>query len=343
MHYLSALKCFVSKIMNRLFYFSGLYYLFYKLYRKPGVYILCYHRLVERRKEKVKSRVSVDINQFKKQVAYFSSNFRVISMNKAASILMSRRSIDKDSIVFTFDDGYRDNLELGYDVFVKYNLKPIIFLTASNIENQEYLWPDMIREAVYKTECNTVSINWNEFGLNARLNTLSQKTKFVLALIKEVKEFDEQQKYDFIKYLCYELGVAIPSKCDVMLKWENFSMASLKGIYIGSHTMSHPVLSKITQVEAKKQICDSKLLIQNRTGRKVCHFAYPNGRKIDYTKSIVDMLKPEYETAVTTVPGINYPGADPYELKRIVITCEMGLLDIKVKMLLAKLRNDKKG
>jgi peptidoglycan/xylan/chitin deacetylase (PgdA/CDA1 family) len=46
---------------------------------------------------------------------------------------------------------------------------------------------------------------------------------------------------------------------------------------IGAHTLTHPVLSLCSEEEARREIQDSKIAIENALGRPVWAFAYPFG------------------------------------------------------------------
>ena len=83
---------------------------------------------------------------------------------------------------------------------------------------------------------------------------------------------------------------------------------------IGSHTLSHPFLTKISPAQAQEEISASRKKLEDLFGRPIRHFCYPYG---DWTEPIRDMVASAgYATACTTNPGINAPGVSPFELKR---------------------------
>lgn len=85
------------------------------------------------------------------------------------------------------------------------------------------------------------------------------------------------------------------------------------GIEIGSHTLSHPDLSKISVNKAHSEIFDSKKALEDIIGKPVISFCYPSGK---YNDSVIENVKSAgYSYAVTTNGGT----ADfnkPYELSR---------------------------
>jgi peptidoglycan/xylan/chitin deacetylase (PgdA/CDA1 family) len=86
------------------------------------------------------------------------------------------------------------------------------------------------------------------------------------------------------------------------------------GFEIGAHTLTHPRLSTIAQIEAKNEIEGSKKKLEDLFGVHVKHFAYPWG---DYNDAVVDLVREAgFETACTGDPGVVYYGVDPFRLGR---------------------------
>jgi peptidoglycan/xylan/chitin deacetylase (PgdA/CDA1 family) len=85
---------------------------------------------------------------------------------------------------------------------------------------------------------------------------------------------------------------------------------------IGSHTLTHPFLTRLSLAEAKEEISASKRKLEDRFGRPVRHFCYPYG---DWNPAVRDLvIAAGYETACTTEFGVNTKDTPPFELKRIL-------------------------
>lgn len=62
-----------------------------------------------------------------------------------------------------------------------------------------------------------------------------------------------------------------------MLSWKQIQEMSACGISFGAHTVSHPVLSTLSNSEIIDEIVSSKKIIENYVGYKVLIFSYPFG------------------------------------------------------------------
>ena len=88
------------------------------------------------------------------------------------------------------------------------------------------------------------------------------------------------------------------------------------GHEIGSHTLTHPFLTRLSLVKAREEICASKKKLEDRFGRPIRHFCYPYG---DWNLAVRDLvIAAGYGTACTTEFGVNTKATPPFELKRVL-------------------------
>ncbi len=87
------------------------------------------------------------------------------------------------------------------------------------------------------------------------------------------------------------------------------------GHEIGSHTLTHPWLTRLSSVLAREEISASKKKLEDRFGVAIQHFCYPYG---DWSPAVRDLVEAAgYHTACTTEPGLNTAETDPFALKRL--------------------------
>src|SRR5262249_51326431 len=117
-----------------------------------------------------------------------------------------------------------------------------------------------------------------------------------------------------------------------MLGWDEIRKMSKQGISFGAHTITHPVLGGLSTAQLQDEIGGSKKTVEDRLQSPVRHFAYPFGKYADFdcsTKKIVQAFG--FSTAVTTITGVNGPGQDPLELKRVSLDePDRGLFGLKL-------------
>ena len=98
------------------------------------------------------------------------------------------------------------------------------------------------------------------------------------------------------------------------MDWGEIRGAQEVGMSFQSHTVSHPILTRIPPEEARREIEDSKVILEQGLGRPVHAFAYRGGHYNEVIQRLV--REAGYDCAVSTQPGVNSPGVDRYALKR---------------------------
>ncbi|MGQ9682803.1 MAG: polysaccharide deacetylase family protein [Anaerolineae bacterium] len=99
------------------------------------------------------------------------------------------------------------------------------------------------------------------------------------------------------------------------LSWEQAALMLANGMEIESHSVSHPDLRKLTQVELEQEIAGSRRSIEEHLNVPARFFCYPSGR---YDKRVMAALRAAgYWGATTTAGGIVQTTGELFELKRV--------------------------
>jgi len=103
-----------------------------------------------------------------------------------------------------------------------------------------------------------------------------------------------------------------------LMNWEEIKRVYKEGIEIGSHTLTHPFLTKIPKEMAKTEIQDSKKILEDMLSAEITCFCYPYG---DYNGTIRDLvIEAGYKYAFTTKEGSLEQSDNFYEIKRVMIS-----------------------
>ena len=93
-----------------------------------------------------------------------------------------------------------------------------------------------------------------------------------------------------------------------------------KGFEIGSHTIEHPILTRIPEEGLDQELRGSKLAIEEQIGGNCRCFAYPNGKEEDISKTITERVEQAgYDFAFTTMEQFCSRSESPFQLGRISI------------------------
>lgn len=281
--------------------------------RRAAAQILIYHRVNDQR-DPYFGGVPVEV--FRRQMEYVASRYRVLRLSDLVRGLRAG-SVPENAIAVTFDDGYRDNYLHAFPILRATSVPATIFLATSAVGSRRQLWHDDVFSAFRETRASTLE-PVGRARIRGSLATVEERLRVQHRFLAHIRTLDEMERTNAILRLRDALGVGPPRETPgLMLQWDEVQAMSREGIEFGSHTATHPILSRMGRNQAEREIVDSKRVLEERLGTTVEGFAYPNGTAADFTAETKALLRDAgYTYAVTTIHGSNDPEIDRFELRR---------------------------
>lgn len=286
--------------------FGGIYLLKWLLRRKKVLIVFNYHNFSNYNNSIDKSGKLTESGfaaEFERQVAFFDRHFQ---FNDPENFYRSTEKSGKPDLFLTFDDGYLDNYTIAFPTLKKYGVKAAFFIVSDLTDTNNWLDHDKLRYLASEQQLDTVEVE----AVLKRMN-------------KGIAIGESFRKR------CDQLFDAIPGH-RLMMNWKEIGELADAGFIIGSHTHTHAPLLFLDEQDRSYQLEKSIEVIQSKIGRKVNHFAYPNGLLDDKCEAILNQHAIEF--AYTTQNGVNHQSDAPLTLKRIGINASdsIGLIILKV-------------
>lgn len=284
-------------------------------FTKSQVAILMYHRVCPKSEDWLLEPVNP--HSFERDVEYFCHNYEILSLDKLAQYIRSGKSLPKKAVVFTIDDGYKDNYIYAYPIIRKYHIPATIFLSTGYIGGSELFWLDKVRYIIRHT--STGQLNLEEMG-NYLLQSESGRLHAGSVIGERLKKLPDEKRNLVIDNLLSISGVAIPMALgkEFILSWDDVREMADNGVDFGAHSVSHPILTNLPMGQAKWEISQSRKDIGQKLGKEVTAFSYPNG---DFNAEIVRFIKESgFNCAVSVLQHkLISPDDSPYELSRVAM------------------------
>ena len=275
--------------------------------------VLNYHRLCET-DDPFSPALPVDI--FRKQVEWLSDNFRILPMSELADRVSKGKPVDGTAAI-TFDDGYSDNYELAFPILKSLQLQATFFITTNFIDGQ-LPWFERVQYAIRKTRKAFGHLKLNGKFYDIPLRNVSERLQAISFIKSKLKENQPSTMESYVEEIEEQLRVHLTQSLEVrFMNWENVREMASSGMEIGSHTISHPILSFLPDSQARTEIAGSKALLEEELRQPVRSFCYPNGKSGDFSEITKKLLKEAgYTSAVTTEADYFTPETDLYEIPR---------------------------
>jgi peptidoglycan/xylan/chitin deacetylase (PgdA/CDA1 family) len=123
-----------------------------------------------------------------------------------------------------------------------------------------------------------------------------------------------------------EEAAAHPGELATMT-WDELRGISAHGVEIGSHTISHPHLNRLSDADLEREVRDSRTRLEDELGRPCRFFAYPYGDHEDRVRAAV--RRAGYEAAFALAAGADRD--DCFALPRIDLYRRDSLLRATLK------------
>lgn len=273
--------------------------------------ILTYHRVLERSDLLLPSEP--DAERFAAHMAVLAAHFSVLPLPEAARRLRDG-TLPAAAVCITFDDGYRNNLDIATPVLQRYGLPATVFVMQNAIE-AGIMWNDLVIEAVRRASA-TMDLSMVGLG-RVTLPPPAARAPFVLKVLEAFKYQSMQERWSKACEL-YQRAAAEPLP-RLMLNEGELHRLAQAGIDVGGHTVNHPILAKLPEDEARREIVDGAGWLARVVGRQPVSFAYPNGRPgLDFNAVHMRIARDAgFELAVSTEWGCATRESDPFALPRV--------------------------
>lgn len=252
---------------------------------------------------------------FRRQLEALRRSFDVRPLGELLARVRDSGEVPPNAAAVTFDDGYRDNYTHAFPVLRELGVPATIFLVTRALDENALIWHDRVFDAFHRTERDRLELD----GTVGSLGSTAERETVMNGFLAKIRRVSPEERDARIDALVEALDVGpIAGGAWDKLRWDEVREMARGGIDFGSHTVDHPILSQVSEEEARRQVRESRARIEEELDEPVTAFAYPNGRPGDFDASTKRILEEEgFECALTTEPGANDAGTDRFELRRV--------------------------
>ena len=223
---------------------------------------------------------------------------------------MHRRLTERDFrrrfVCFTFDDGYRDNLQYALPILQKYDAPFALYLPTSFPDRLGELWWLTLEHAIARSHRISLVMD----GADRRYDCDSAEAKYELYehLYWWLRGLDsEDDLRRAVNDLGARYGVDQAALRDALcMTWAEIDTVAAHPLAtIGAHTVNHVMLRKASDAAVRREMRESAAVIEAALGERPAHFSYPVGDRTSAGRREFEIAAElGFKTAVTTRPGV---------------------------------------
>jgi peptidoglycan/xylan/chitin deacetylase (PgdA/CDA1 family) len=239
------------------------------------------------------------------QFDYLRRHYHVVPLLQIAAQLASGKKLDKHLVALTIDDGRRDFYEFMFPLLKEFQFPATFFVVSSFIRGEDWIWTD--------------KVVWLSQQPNRPADLAPGNLDQVFRSLNPLRP---EARNAQIQAMAAGAGITIPSQPPAKYapcSWSELrEMADSGLVDIGSHTVTHPILSSITDEESGQELKVSCNQIEEGMGEKPGSFCLPNGMPGDFRPTQVQQIADAgYACSVVASFGMVNNGEDPYLMPRL--------------------------
>lgn len=223
-------------------------------------------------------------------------------------------------VLITFDDGYRDNYEAALPVLQVHGVRATFFVTTGFIGTTRLAWWDEIAWMIRgSARPHMAPGRW--FDAPLPLGDAAEATiALALARYKTLPGSDGEAFLDDLAELTGTGRANAAAGESVWMTWDMVRAMHETGMEIGGHTVDHPVLARLPEVDQRREIAGSHERIAAEIGVAPTQFAYPVGGR-DAIGAVTRRLVAEagFAHAFSFYGGISRRAGDAFDIPRIYV------------------------
>src|SRR5690606_15524371 len=199
--------------------------------------------------------LAVDAEAFDAQMAWLAARHRVVPLPQAVRELVDG-SLPRGTVTVTFDDGYRDNLQVALPILERHGIPATIHVTTGLVDRTAVLWWEEL-EAIVRA---APRLRFHD-GRRARLLELANRGAREAAfaeLAALFKPAPPERQRALMQELRAQAPVAFSYDAEV-LSWDEVRALDRHPLVtIAAHSVNHPVLRSLEPGAVQAELRESR-------------------------------------------------------------------------------------
>jgi peptidoglycan/xylan/chitin deacetylase (PgdA/CDA1 family) len=252
------------------------------------------------------------------------SGARFVSLRYLVECWRVGRSPGPDCVAFTIDDGFEDQAQMVRDAFLPLRCPVTVFLISGFLDRLLWPWDDQLALAFLEARSGRVTLTVHGKSLVYEIGDLASRQRALTEVRERCKSGPSSELYPLVQSVAASLGATIPSEAPPAyraMSWDDARELESHGVDFGPHSVTHRIFAGLTKEEAYEEITNSLARLTQELARPVAVFAWPTGRRADYSARDISIARAAgLDASVATDPGYAYvltEDADsPYSIRR---------------------------
>jgi peptidoglycan/xylan/chitin deacetylase (PgdA/CDA1 family) len=264
--------------------------------------------------------ISATPAQFDRQMAFLRRHFHPVSLEDVLAHIEGEASLPPGAVAVTIDDGFNDTHHYAFPILRRYAIPATVFVTTGYVDSGLPFWFEVA--AYLALRAAPGSLRLEEYGQAFPAgNSIAERRQSVRALQALLKELPHRRWTAVVGEWSRRFTAEADGDTLALgrpLSWPQVQEMAAAGISFGSHSVTHPNLTQLTDRDLEWELTASKHALESRLQRPVVTLAYPIGTAATFDQRVVAAARQTgFKLGLSYTRGANrLSDLDPYALSR---------------------------
>jgi peptidoglycan/xylan/chitin deacetylase (PgdA/CDA1 family) len=276
-----------------------------------------YHRVAHDGRDPHHLQVSPE--HFAAHLEWLRSTAAVVPLTEA----LERK--DHARVVLTLDDGYVDNLTEAKPLLERLGLPATVFVTSGLVGSRRGFWVDRLASLLLDGGTPpperhlALEIAGRAFLLD--IGSAPARVRAHALVHHRLRRLPPAEIDAVIADISRALArtPTVPEDCLPLSVDELRQLADGGTVTIGAHTVTHAMLSSLTERDQRDELERGREQLEAILGGAVQTLAYPYGDELAFDATSVKLARETFDLAVTAQRGDASVAPDPHRLPRVYV------------------------
>ncbi len=285
----------------------------FRAINRRRILVLTYHRF-SRSSEPGRTSAAA----FASHLDCLAAHYNVLPLSTVARAVREHQRLPPSTAAITIDDGFADFYEVAYPILRQRRMPATVFAVTDFVDGKQWIWTDRLRFLLGRVRADRIALNVLGSRIVTELTDDASRRQLASRINTLLKRQPDEVKDEQIQLVAAQCAVTMPAAPPAdygPCTWEQLREMESSGIEVGSHTVTHPILTRVPSDRLRLELEGSRRRLEEMLGHPVAVFCYPNG---SYDRAVRDAVeRAGYRLAVTSDSGLNDVSVDPLLFRRV--------------------------
>jgi len=265
--------------------------------------------------------IDVTPDGFARQLRFLERHFTPIALGDLLARL-DGGELPPNPVLVTFDDGYRDNLDIAVPVLRRHGIRATFFIATSYVAERRLFWWDRIEWIAKHSRRRRFTLEYPQVR-DVDLDVAGGH-EHLRQIVKDRRHLDLDR---FLTGLAEASGAPWTPAVEaelvgrLVMSWDDVRALRAAGMDVGSHTRTHRVLQTLPSEVLAGELAGSKADLEAQLGEPVQAIAYPVGGPVRDEPAILRALEAAgYRLGFSYGTGLQpLATLDPLDVHRVAV------------------------